>query len=166
MRLLPRDHGFSSIATSLSLAVANYKPIPQLPSSNTSVNSSNSSTASGASQLLPIGTSSGSSQQSFQLQSNSEASSYSKTHPESSWGEPSILYVPEKSSSSASQLASSKTVGPGKCPVISEYTPSGGWNSLPDPTYPAFDPVMANVYRYRQQQGVNLGSWYVGEILV
>lgn len=26
-------------------------------------------------------------------------------------------------------------------------------------TFPPFDEAMANVYRYRQQQAVNLGSW-------
>jgi hypothetical protein len=31
-----------------------------------------------------------------------------------------------------------------------------------DVTFPPFDPAAANVYRYRQQQSVNLGSWYVG----
>ncbi|KAI0780754.1 glycoside hydrolase [Trametes elegans] len=30
-------------------------------------------------------------------------------------------------------------------------------------TFPPFDPARANVYRYRQQQSVNLGSWFVHE---
>jgi hypothetical protein len=28
-------------------------------------------------------------------------------------------------------------------------------------TFPAFDKAKANIFRYRQQQSVNLGSWYV-----
>ena len=30
-----------------------------------------------------------------------------------------------------------------------------------DQTFPPFDLAKANVYRYRRQQSVNLGSWYV-----
>ena len=30
---------------------------------------------------------------------------------------------------------------------------------ITDQTFPAFDKNVANVYRYRQQQAVNLGSW-------
>lgn len=30
---------------------------------------------------------------------------------------------------------------------------------IPTPLFPPFDDTRANVYRYRQQQGVNLGSW-------
>lgn len=154
MRLLPRDTDFSSVATSLSLAVANYKPIPQLPTGN----SSSLSASSGGSQLLPVGTSGGA-QQSFQVQSSKEIQSYDKSHPVSSWGEPSVLYVPESETSEANQLKSTKTVGPGKCAVQKEYTPVGGWSALPSPTFAPFDPIKANIYRYRQQQGVNLGSW-------
>ncbi|KAF9453631.1 glycoside hydrolase family 5 protein [Macrolepiota fuliginosa MF-IS2] len=32
-----------------------------------------------------------------------------------------------------------------------------------NPAFPPFDQTKANVYRYRQQQGVNLGSWFVHE---
>lgn len=32
--------------------------------------------------------------------------------------------------------------------------------------FPPYDPIQATVYRYRQQQSVNLGSWYVVCILV
>ncbi|KAI0673044.1 glycoside hydrolase [Trametes maxima] len=34
---------------------------------------------------------------------------------------------------------------------------------LGDPTFPPFDQAKATVYRYRQQQSVNLGSWFVHE---
>jgi hypothetical protein len=35
------------------------------------------------------------------------------------------------------------------------------YNTLPieDQDFPPFDPNLASIYRYRQQQGVNLGSW-------
>ncbi|KAL1749229.1 glycoside hydrolase superfamily [Schizophyllum fasciatum] len=35
--------------------------------------------------------------------------------------------------------------------------------SLPVQAFPPFDPVKASVFRYRQQQSVNLGSWFVHE---
>ena len=37
------------------------------------------------------------------------------------------------------------------------------YQALPveDQTFPAFDQAKATVYRYRQQQSVNLGSWHV-----
>lgn len=155
MRLLPRDTGFASLASSLSLAVANYKPIPQLPIA------SNSTSAKGANQLMPIGAGGQAAQQTFQVQSQNAASSYDQSHPIAQWGEPSVLYVPNVTdSSSANQLKTTSTIGPGKCPVQQKYTPTA---PLPAPTYPAFDPVQANVFRYRQQQGVNLGSWFVQE---
>lgn len=34
---------------------------------------------------------------------------------------------------------------------------------VPLPALPSPDPVLATVYRYRQQQGVNLGSWFMLE---
>ena len=34
------------------------------------------------------------------------------------------------------------------------------YNAPPiDQDFPPFDPSLASIYRYRQQQGVNLGSW-------
>ncbi|KAJ7273594.1 glycoside hydrolase superfamily [Mycena haematopus] len=36
-------------------------------------------------------------------------------------------------------------------------------NKDPVETFPPFDQAKATVYRYRQQQGVNLGSWFVHE---
>jgi len=34
------------------------------------------------------------------------------------------------------------------------------YNAPPiDQDFPPFDPNLASIYRYRQQQGVNLGSW-------
>lgn len=160
---MPRDTGFAGLATSLSLAVANYKPIPQLPTA------SNSTSGKGGNQLLPVGsgfrgTGSAGAQQAFQVQTSSESTAFDQSHPISQYGEPSVLYVPASSNSSANQLASKKTVGPGKCTVVQEkYTPTGGSGALPAPTFAAFDPVQANVYRYRQQQAVNLGSWFVQE---
>lgn len=155
MRLLPRDTGFASLASSLSLAVANYKPIPQLPVA------SNSTGVKGGNQLMPIGAGGQAAQQSFQVQTSSAASTYDQSHPIAQWGEPSVLYVPNNTdSNNANQLKATSTIGPGKCAVQQKYTPT---SSLPAPTYPAFDPVQANVYRYRQQQGVNLGAWFVQE---
>lgn len=156
MRLLPRDTGFASLASSLSLAVANYKPIPQLPVET------NLTGTKGANQLMPIGAGGKAAQQSFQVQTSSQADTYDQSHPIGQWGEPSVLYVPNttESSNGANQLKAKSTIGPGKCPVQKKYTPTA---DLPPPTYPPFDPVQANVYRYRQQQGVNLGSWFVQE---
>jgi glucan 1,3-beta-glucosidase len=35
---------------------------------------------------------------------------------------------------------------------------------ISDQTFPPFDQTTANVFRYRQQQSVNMGSWYVQSI--
>lgn len=162
MRLVPRDTGFAGLASSLSLAIANYKPIPQLPTSN----DGSSSTANG-NKLMPVSSGSGSTQQTFQVQSQTDANSYFKSHPVTEWGEPSVLYVANTTDAAtangANKFASTATVGPGKCPVASSYTPVGGADALPAPTFEPFDAVQANVYRYRQQQSVNLGAWFVAE---
>ena len=60
---------------------------------------------------------------------------------------------------SAKSFAAASTMGPGKCPILQPYTPVGGWSAVPPPVFPAFDAVKANVMRYRQQVGVNLGNW-------
>lgn len=153
MRLFARaSSDLTSLATGLSLVIANYKPTPQLPTAN-----GTGSNSSASQELLP----SSSKGNLFQVQSAQMMASQSQ-RPEDEWGMPSVLYIPDSSSSTegANTFASSgKTVGDGKCPVQDTYTPTGGWNKLPSPVYDAFDPVMANVYRYRQQQGVDLGAW-------
>lgn len=161
MRLVPRDSGFAGLASSLSLAIANYKPIPQLPTTS----SSNSSGNTNGNKLMPVSSNAGSTQQTFQVQSQSQANSYFQSHPVAEWGEPSVLYVSNTSASTsgANKFTSTKTVGPGKCPVATSYTPVGGADALPAPTFAPFDAVQANVYRYRQQQSVNLGAWFVAE---
>ncbi|KIJ59197.1 glycoside hydrolase family 5 protein [Hydnomerulius pinastri MD-312] len=45
-----------------------------------------------------------------------------------------------------------------QCSVL-PYNPT----LIVDPTFPPFDFSMANVYRYRRQQSVNFGSWFVQE---
>lgn len=152
MQLFNRDSatsGFNVIASSLSLAVANYKPIPQLPTTSELASTSDSS----ANQLKV----SGGRQQTFQTQPLS-GTSLSTAKNVSEWGEVSLLYVPKETPTSRVAAAGS-TIGPGKCQVLGEYTPTGGWDALPPPTFGEFDPVQANIYRYRQQQGVNLGAW-------
>ncbi|KAL0947037.1 hypothetical protein HGRIS_013179 [Hohenbuehelia grisea] len=42
---------------------------------------------------------------------------------------------------------------------VEPYTPA----ALPSVTFPAFDQTEADMYRYRKQQAVNLGSWFVQE---
>lgn len=154
MQLFTRDTSLTSLASALSLVIANYKPIPQLPTNASSSSSTINNGSTTAKQLVSMGGST--SQQTFMTQSTNS----SNVKPTSEWGEPSVLYVPQSASSSANTFkASGATLGPGNCPVQQAYTPNGGWSALPPPVFPAFDPVMANVYRYRQQQGVNLGAW-------
>jgi hypothetical protein len=168
MQLFTRDattgKKLNTIASTLSLAFANYKPIPQLPTSDqisTLVN-----VTSGRQLTAGEGSSSSSSlsQQTFQLKTASNTTTTSTDddnkilNDTNEWGQASILYVAQETPNSR-VAATSATIGPGKCPIQTEYTPVGGWSNLPAPEFAAFDPVMANVYRYRQQQGVNLGAW-------
>ncbi|UZJ52300.1 hypothetical protein CBS101457_001620 [Exobasidium rhododendri] len=158
MQLFARDSsGLTSLAGALSLVVANYKPIPQLPTNSTTSSVSNANTT--ANQMISSGGAVG--QQPFITQS-ADAPDLKSI---SEWGVPSTLYVPESvtNASSANTFKSTAKIGPGSCPIQQEYTPVGGWSALPAPTFDAFDPVMANIYRYRQQQGVNLGAWFVQE---
>lgn len=156
MKLFSRDssQSLTSLASTLSLVVANYKPVPQLPAAS----SSNSSTK-GLSAKVGNATVHG-----FQTQS----SGYKNPHANVSvWGEASVLYIPDaatnssKSSNGTHKLASSATVGPGKCPLnTGTYTPTA---TLGDPVFDDFDSVKANIMRYRQQISVNLGGWFVNE---
>ncbi|PWN48295.1 glycoside hydrolase [Violaceomyces palustris] len=167
MRFLPRDTDLTTLAGTLSLAVANYKPIPQLPLAN-STSLTGGSQNGGASSMMVQG-------KSFKVQNGD----YEANHSVKEWGVPSTLYVSvdDQSSSSSNSTTSpvhnnkdaatpkklaTTTVGNG-CPLSNAYTPNGGWDNLPAPTFPAFDSVKANAMRYRQQQGVNLGSWFVQE---
>ncbi|CAO1624798.1 unnamed protein product [Sympodiomycopsis kandeliae] len=158
MKLLPRDtETLTGLAGGLSLVWANYKPIPELPT-NASISAAKSKNGNS---LMPLGA------HSFKT----EPANYTSPHAdESLWGQASVLYIPDddsdsasasSSSSSAKKLASGKTVGPGNCPLnTADYGPSA---SLPDPVFPAFDSVKANIMRYRQQVGTNLGAWFVQE---
>ncbi|GAC97085.1 glycoside hydrolase [Pseudozyma hubeiensis SY62] len=163
MRLLSRDTSFNTVASALSLAAANYKPIPQLPTANQSTAISAANTGG----RNTVNTQ----PNSFQVQNTGSTTDWTATHNSSDWGVPSTLYVPVEAlnqtasadADPARKLASSRKVGPGNCPYSSGYTPNGGWAKLPPPTFPAFDPVKATIMRYRQQQGVNLGAWFVQE---
>ncbi|KAK0567076.1 Glucan 1,3-beta-glucosidase 3 [Tilletia horrida] len=140
MKFLPRDTAdLFKIATSLSLAVANYKPVPLVPNANDLV--VNASIPSGANRFQTI-----------------------TGQPDASdWGVPSTLNLSTPVASPL-HLAAQSTIGPGNCPIQTQaYTPIGGWEALPPPLFAPFDPVRANIMRYRQQQGVNLGSWFAQE---
>ncbi len=165
------DAASEKLFSSLGLVEANYKPIPVLPT--TKELSSNGTAAS------PTYNTS-SSPNSFQVLSSPQALNLAnQKHNTSEWGQTSLLYIPATpsptsnstvkvngtsfTSTSPKSLAAStngQTMGPGGCPVYTApYTPNGGWDKLPAPVYPAFDPVKANIFRYRQQVSVNLGSW-------
>lgn len=151
MRLLPRDtESLSGLAASLSLVIANYKPVPQLPSANTTATSSGTK---GVGKSLNVNQ--------FKTSPANYTSPYSDA---SMWGVPSILYVPEDTNSTSSttkssnghQLASS-TVGPGGCPLnTGTYKPN---TTLGDPVFASFSSTKATMMRYRQQLAVNLGAW-------
>lgn len=158
MRLIPRDTSLNAVASVLSLAAANYKPIPQLPTANQTSSISDSTTDGRNAMNIKPNT--------FQIQVSDSTTDWTATRESSEWGVPSTLYVPVESQNqtdSGRKLASSRKVGPGGCPYSTGYTPVGGWEKLPPPTFPNFDPVKATIMRYRQQQGVNLGAWFVQE---
>lgn len=153
----------NALASTLSLAIANYKPVPQLP---TTSQISKLADTTNAKQLTSAGGSSSSSYSQHNFQTKTDASNITSSvddndsykNNSTEWGQASILYV-EAQTPNSRVAAKSATIGPGKCAIQTEYTPVGGWDALPAPEFAAFDPVMANVYRYRQQQGVNLGAW-------
>lgn len=156
MQLFPRAD-INTLASSLSLAVANYKPIPTLPTANETLQLTGSSNSS--LRLISGGGLLGAGHLRF-----STGSSASKSQPlnETEYGQASVLFVPEVPASVGKSRVAAATIGPGKCSVIPQsYTPVGGWDALPAPEFDAFDATMANIYRYRQQQAVNLGAWSV-----
>lgn len=123
---------FSTVAAGLGLVQANYKPIPTLPSS--------------ASSLMTAGKTN-----SFQVQPKQNVTDAHMAE----WGVPSVVYV--EKTANVNQFASAGRIGPGNCPIQSQpYTPKA---ELPEPIFAPFDSVKANVMRYRQQSGVNLGAW-------
>ncbi len=79
MRLLPRDTSLNTVASALSLAAANYKPIPQLPTANQST--SIASSGQGRNALNSKGNS-------FQVQKTGSTTDWSATHKTSDWGVP------------------------------------------------------------------------------
>jgi len=166
MQLFTRDAStgkkLNALASTLSLAFANYKPIPQLPTSAEILKLAN--VTSGRQLTAGEGSSSSLTQTTFQVKTASNTTTSSTDDDNTivdntaEWGQASILYVAKETPTSRA-TAKSSTIGPGACPIQTDYTPVGGWSNLPAPEFDAFDPVMANVYRYRQQQGVNLGAW-------
>ncbi|KAK0548718.1 Glucan 1,3-beta-glucosidase 3 [Tilletia horrida] len=178
MQIFPRDaQSLFKIANSLSLAVANYKPIPIVPPTGTlAVNGTNAITGlNGSNGTFAVNgtTSSIAIPNRFQVLGGNATSSTSNAATEQSlvnpaanvseWGIPSTLNL-DTSTASPLHLAAQATIGPGNCPVqTTPYVPIGGWEALPAPIFAPFDPVRANIMRYRQQQGVNLGSWFAQE---
>lgn len=149
MRFLPRDtESLTGIASTLSLVIANYKPIPELPAAD-STTDKDSTSAKGSSQSLNV--------QHFKTASANYTSPYANA---SLWGVPSTLYITDETSSSSAsnghQLTSS-TVGPGHCPLNKgSYSPN---TTLGDPVFDSFDSVKSTIMRYRQQTSANLGGW-------
>ena len=138
MQILSPGFDFSRVASSLSLATANYKPVPVTQNSMTTESSSSGG------RVASVQTSSGS-------------------HPESSWGLPSILHLPQSSQNGHdfrnNNSSSGRTVGSNGCTLVDEYTPSDSLNV----EFPSFNKSRANMLRYREQMGVNVGSWFVLE---
>ncbi|CAD6889638.1 unnamed protein product [Tilletia laevis] len=157
MQIFPRSSGdLIKIASSLSLAVANYKPVPMVPNGNDLVVNASlpSASNSGANRFQTVAGSSN--------VTSSNSSLAASGFNVSEWGVPSTLNF-DTSAASPLNMAVQSTIGPGNCPIQTTYTPIGGWEALPPPLFAPFDPVRANIMRYRQQQGVNLGSWFAQE---
>ncbi|WFD03364.1 hypothetical protein MOBT1_002053 [Malassezia obtusa] len=139
MQILTPGFDFSKVATSLSLATANYKPVPVSQSALDSATSTSTSHGRVA-----------------QAQS-------SNNRPESSWGLPSVLHTPDSSSNgrtlSSDSSTSGKTVGSHGCTILDDYSPKDSLNV----EFPSFNKSRSNMMRYREQMGVNVGSWFVLE---
>ncbi|WFD34571.1 hypothetical protein MCUN1_001412 [Malassezia cuniculi] len=132
----------NTIASSLSLAIANYKPVPTIPSQNT--------------------TSGGRVSQVSNSSSGSTDSSSNGGRDAALWGLPSILNITTPTGGNifkSDSDNSGETIGNSGCTVQSTYTPS----NLVEVTFPDFDSARANTMRYRKQVGVNVGSWFVLE---
>ncbi|KAE8231054.1 hypothetical protein CF326_g3935 [Tilletia indica] len=156
MQIFPRNSGdLIKIASSLSLAIANYKPVPIVPTANDLVvNASLPSSNSGANRFQTVAGGNSTTNSSITAASGVNVSE---------WGVASTLNF-DTSVASPLNMAVQATIGPGNCPIqTTPYTPIGGWEALPPPLFAPFDPVRANIMRYRQQQGVNLGSWFAQE---
>lgn len=150
--LLPRvdSSSLSAVAAGLGLIIANYKPIPQLPKAT-----------SGSSFVAVSG-------HKYQTASANETADYPFSNT-TEYGVTSTLYLPvddsttvgsSKTVDNGNSFAAS-TVGNGACPLnTTTYVPT---TTLGDPVFDSFDPVKANIMRYRQQIGVNLGGWFVAE---
>ena len=139
MQVIAPLFDFYKVASSLSLSLASYKPIPVVESSNDSDNPGRVSAV------------------------DSSGSSWSEKHPESEWGSPSILKMSNDSSDGRSAASNSngsgKTVGQHGCTLLDDYTPKDSIHVQ----FPSFNRTRANIMRYRQQIGVNGGSWFVLE---
>lgn len=128
----------NSIASSLSLAIANYKPVPSIPSENSNSHGRVSQVSGGG---------------------NTGSSS---SRDPSLWGVPSVLNVTTPSGGNmfkSDSENSGETVGSSGCTVLDSYSPKGQL----EVTFPDFDSSRANTLRYRKQVGVNVGSWFVLE---
>ncbi|PWN20541.1 glycoside hydrolase [Microstroma glucosiphilum] len=135
MQILGRSSGgLTALATGLSLAIAKYKPSPQVSTNATSSSSGSSYKVHTSSTLDPA-----------------------------VWGVPAPLVLSNSSSSSkGNTFKTTSTVGPGSCPLnTTSYVSTYG--ALPDPTYAKFNSVKANIMRYREQMSVNLGGWFLQE---
>lgn len=130
---------FTKVASTLSLSIANYKPIPVVQTSDSSSHG--------------------------RVNAVSNHKSGTEKHSSESWGMPSILHIPQSSTkgnngrvASSDNDSSGETVGIG-CTVLDEYSPKDSLNV----EFPSYNQTRANMMRYRKQIGVNGGAWFVPE---
>lgn len=132
---LTLNSNFNDIASSLSLAYANYKPVPQ-------VKSQSSSSVAGA----RVG----------QVKDDN-------SRDPSLWGEPSVLHLPTKQgngrNAGTDSKGSGKSVGHHGCTVLDDYTPKDSIHV----EFPSYNSSRSKLMQYREQMGVNGGSWFVSE---
>lgn len=130
---------FTKVASTLSLSIANYKPIPVVQTSDSSSHG--------------------------RVNAVSSQMSGTENHSAASWGMPSILHIPQSSSkgnngrvASSDNDSSGETVGTG-CNVLDDYSPKDSLNV----EFPSYNQTRANMMRYRKQIGVNGGAWFIPE---
>ncbi|WFD00467.1 hypothetical protein MYAM1_003216 [Malassezia yamatoensis] len=141
MQIFSSGIDFTRVASSLSLATANYKPVPVAESSAGTESSSSSGRVAAAS---------------------SGSANAQSNRPESTWGMPSVLHLPQSTNGNSfrsSNSSSGQTVGSSGCTLLSPYSSNTSLNV----EFPSFNKSRANMMRYREQMGVNVGSWFVLE---
>lgn len=145
--MLLSDYGLGTVLTSLSLAPSLFKPIPNYGTEALAALGTPDSNPQCLPHLdgLVVDCENGSPAAMVAMAVKTDYGSASTTAPPPS----KTLTAGKNSESGFNVQDASCTVEPCNVPILSTAA------------FPPLDESRANIYRYRQQQGVNLGSWQV-----